>query len=58
MAATLESGDLEVKGSDEPKVTFGWKNISYSVPTKTGSKQILQNVSGFVKFGSRRTKTL
>jgi hypothetical protein len=52
MASTIESGDLELNAwGDEVKVTFGWKDISYSVPTNTGTKHILQNVSGFLKSG-------
>jgi hypothetical protein len=30
---------------------FGWENISFSVDTKQGKKQILQNVSGCVEKG-------
>jgi len=45
--------DLESKGvRDELKVSFGWKNISYSVETKTGKKDILRNVSGSVQSGN------
>jgi len=31
---------------------FEWKDISYSVNTKVGKKQILQNVSGCVESGT------
>jgi hypothetical protein len=38
------------KGADM-KVTFGWKNISYSIPTDGDTKRILHNVSGFLQSG-------
>jgi len=44
--------DLEVGVQDDVKLSFGWKNISYSVDTKTGKKDILRNVSGFVQSGT------
>jgi hypothetical protein len=31
---------------------FGWRDISYSVDTKNGKKQILQNVTGCVEKGT------
>jgi len=43
--------DLEKQSGEGRDVTFGWKDISYSVDTKTGTKEILQNVSGYVKPG-------
>ena len=52
MAPTIGSGDVELKTSDqEVQIKFGWKNLSYSVSTSTGPKEILQNVSGFVESG-------
>ena len=52
MAPGLNSGDLESKAKDTGAiVTFGWKNVSYSVPASAGTKQILRNVSGFIKSG-------
>jgi len=42
-------------GEDCPKLSnckFGWQNISYSVVTKTGTKQILTGVDGCVDKGS------
>ena len=30
---------------------FGWRDISYSVDTKKGKKEILQNISGCVEKG-------
>ena len=51
----IETIDLEIKGAkDGSNVTFGWKNVSYSVSTKAGKKQILDNVSGFVTSGNIR----
>jgi hypothetical protein len=49
-----KSDDHESKFSkgNDVKVTFGWKNISYSIPTKDGTKNILQNVSGFLESGT------
>jgi hypothetical protein len=48
----IETVDLEKqKNERSPRVTFGWKDVSFSVDTKLGRKQILQNVSGFVKPG-------
>jgi hypothetical protein len=47
-----ETADLEKqKNERNPRVTFGWKDVSFTVDTKLGKKQILQNVSGFVKPG-------
>lgn len=43
--------DLEKQKDGNRQVTFGWKDVSFSVDTKAGKKQILQNVSGFVKPG-------
>jgi len=45
--------DLEKQVDENQKVTFGWKDISYSVDTKDGKKQILKNVSGIIKQGIR-----
>jgi hypothetical protein len=39
----------------EPKPAdckFGWKNVSYSVDTNVGKKQILSNVNGCVEKGA------
>lgn len=33
------------------KCKFGWKDVSYTVDTKTGKKQILHDVSGCVEKG-------
>jgi hypothetical protein len=32
-------------------VTFGWKEISYSLETKNGRRSILENVSGIIQPG-------
>lgn len=32
-------------------VTFTWRNVHYSVPTKSGAKPLLQNVQGYVRPG-------
>ena len=47
--------DLEKQIDGNQTVTFGWKDISYSVDTKDGKKQIVKNVSGIVKQGIRLT---
>jgi hypothetical protein len=39
------------RGSHETGGTFAWRDIAFSVDTKAGKKQILQNVSGFVEKG-------
>src|SRR5271155_4606073 len=50
--------DLESKtAKDELKVTFGWQGISYSVRTKSGKKDILRNVGGFLKSGIFMSET-
>jgi ABC-type glutathione transport system ATPase component len=44
--------DLESKSTkDEFRLTFSWERISYSLKTKSGKKDILRNVSGFLKSG-------
>jgi hypothetical protein len=51
----LDAMSLENKtpsrGSHETGGTFAWRDIAFSVDTKAGKKQILQNVSGFVEKG-------
>lgn len=51
MAPRTASDDRETKSTKEENITFGWKNISYSVRTNSGTKEILRNVSGIVKSG-------
>ena|SRR5277367_2539585 len=52
------AGDLESKTTkDELKLTFGWQGISYSVRTKSGKKDILRNVRGFLKSGIFMSET-
>lgn len=48
-------GDLEKQIDANQQVTFGWKDISHSVDTKDGRKQIIKNASGIVKQGIRLT---
>lgn len=31
--------------------TFTWRNVNYSVPTKSGAKPLLQNIQGYVRPG-------
>ncbi|KAJ2654668.1 ATP-binding cassette transporter snq2 [Coemansia sp. RSA 1199] len=31
--------------------TFTWKDLNYTVPVKGGSRQLLDNVAGFIKPG-------
>lgn len=50
-SASTEKDDHESKGYDM-KVTFGWKNISYSIPTNGETKGILHSVSGFLQSGT------
>ena len=40
------------RGSRDGGGTFAWRDIAFSVDTKAGKKQILQNVSGFVEKGA------
>jgi hypothetical protein len=59
MRPAIEKDDHESKVPDEDvKVTFGWKNISYSIPTNDGTKDILQNVSGFLQSGTSPVSVL
>jgi len=37
--------------SRETGGTFAWRDVAFSVDTKKGKKQILQNVSGYVERG-------
>ena len=48
LTASSSSNSLPQKLSN---CQFGWKDISYSVETNNGKKQILENVSGCVEKG-------
>jgi hypothetical protein len=50
IAATPVGNDTTSPG--ESHGAFSWKDVSFSVKTKDGDKQILSNVSGVVEKGS------
>lgn len=47
----MSSGDLEKQKDTPTPRKFAWRNISYTVQTPNGRRQILKNVSGHVKSG-------
>jgi hypothetical protein len=53
--AVSNPSPLDLSSAPTPKYSnncnFAWKNISYSVDTPAGKKQILQNINGCVEKG-------
>lgn len=43
--------DDKVEGLEPSKAIFSWKDVSYSVDTADGERELLHKVSGFVKPG-------
>jgi len=52
---TTNTSSPDLSSASTPKhshnCNFAWKNISYSVDTPAGKKQILQNINGCVEKG-------
>ena len=46
------SAPQSISGPSKANCNFGWKDVSYSVDTPKGNKQILQNVNGCVEKGT------
>ena len=45
-----ESGDV-VEGVAKNETVFTWQNVNYTIPYKSGERQLLQDVQGFVRPG-------
>lgn len=50
--SAADSPSQSVSGLCNSSFKFGWKDVSYSVDTPKGKKQILQNVNGCVEKGN------
>ena len=46
------SNSQTIATSPLARCAFSWKNLSYSVDTAAGKKQILRNVNGYVEKGT------
>lgn len=51
-SSAADTPSQSVSGICKSNFKFGWKDVSYSVDTPKGKKQILQNVNGCVEKGS------
>ena len=52
ISSSAATSKLRSTSHDTTNSKFEWRDISYSVDTKAGKKQILQNVSGCVETGT------
>jgi|SRR5579859_7517383 hypothetical protein len=52
-SAGQSSAPTTLSPSQMSDCRFGWRDISYSVDTKTGKKMILDNVTGCVEKGTK-----
>jgi len=51
-SSAVERPLASISSLSKSNCKFAWKDISYSVDTPTGKRQILQNVNGCVEKGT------
>jgi hypothetical protein len=51
-SSAAESASASLSGPSKSDCNFAWKDISFTVDTPSGKKQILQNVNGCVEKGT------